>query len=537
MLPCSTRRSIDKVLPIHTNESSPVTGCSTVADVRLLRCTRGVLSSDSTTFESFEASSVFESRHTRLIVIAVIAVFVVGGLLAYRLTSNRVNVAWGEAVTMHGAPTVHLGGGANLYSLSCASPGNCSAVGSYLVKENHNRAIVVNERRGRWGNVEALTGLTSRDDGLNTGTFAVSCASPGYCSAGGTYSMGRNQLLIFVANERDGVWGRTRAIPGVRALETGYYADLSTISCASPGNCSAGGDVDTANGARAFVLDQVGGSWGVPDLISGVGSYRMAGSRISSISCSAPGDCSAVGTTQKSPPGSSAFTVAETNGVWGGAAAIPGLAALSPGGSAYEVSLSCATVGSCGARGTYRSQTGVTQSFLADETHGVWGRAFDIPGIVALDGHHIEQLNTISCGSPGNCSAGGSYGNGSHERAFLVSEVRGHWGTPTLVAGLASLNQGAFTAVTDISCSSAGTCGVVGSYSGTGGYVQTFALNEVRGAWGAATEIGASSVPGAIGAQATAISCNSPRGCAVVGVAFKSMLGGALFAQSTRATS
>ncbi len=476
-------------------------------------------------------------NRVKVVVVVGTAVLLVGGLLAYLLSAHPANVAWGSATTPGSAPGVGLGGGANLYALSCASPGNCSAAGNYSVKQNHNRAIVLNESNGHWGDVEALPGLTARDDGLNTGAYVVSCASPGNCGAGGTYTVGRSQLLIFVANERDGVWGRAVTIPNVRALETGDFADLSTISCASPGNCGAGGEFYGANSARAFVLDEVRGTWGGIEPVTGTSTYHMAGSTISSMSCSAPGDCSAVGTTQKGLHGQPPFVLDETSGVWGRPTAVPGLAALSSGGTDFVISLSCASAGSCAASGTYRAQSGVTQSFLVDETNGVWGKAFNIPGIVALDGRHLEQLNAIACGSPGTCSAGGAYGNGSHEQAFLVNEVRGRWGTPMLIAGLATLNQGHFTSLTGISCTSAGNCGAIGDYTGKEGYVQAFALNETKGVWGGATEVGAPSFAGAVGAHANAISCTSSSSCAIVGVVFHSMSQDSLFVQSTEPTS
>jgi hypothetical protein len=229
--------------------------------------------------------------------------------------------------------------------------------------------------------------------------------------------------------------------------------------------------------------------------------------------------------------------VDETKGVWGHAEEIPGLAALSPSGSDYEISLSCAAVRSCGAIGTYRAQTGVTQSFLVDETSGKWGRAFNIPGIVALDGRHIEQLTSISCGAPGDCSAGGAYGNGSHEQAFLVNEMSGQWGDPLLIPGLADLNQGHFTTINKISCSSGRNCGSIGTYSGRQGFVQSFALNEVNGVWGGAKRIGASSFAHAVGAEVSAISCSTPDSCTVIGVVFSSMSKDSLFGQSTEPSS
>lgn len=475
-------------------------------------------------------------NHRRVLVLAVGAtVLVVGGLLGYLLSSPHASVAWARAITLRSAPALRIKSGeANLLSLSCSSVGNCSAVGGYALDVNHSRAIVVDEQDGRWGNVEALRGLSARGEGINTAAFAVSCPSTGNCSAGGTYSVGAYQLLIFVANERDGVWGRARTIPDVGALETGDFATLSTISCATSGNCSAGGEFAGVGGSRAYVLDEVRGTWGSIHPVSGPPAYSMVGSVLSSISCSSPGDCSAVGSNPKGSHGLPFFAVNETNGVWGRAEEVRGLAALSPGGSDYEGSLSCGSAGDCGARGIYRAGTGVTQSFLVVERHGVWGRAFNIPGIVALDGRHIEQLSSISCGAPGDCSAGGAYGNGSHERAFLVNEVNGRWGTPMSIPGLAALNRGLFTSVDRISCSSSDDCGVIGSYSGKGGYSQSFALNETNGTWGVATKIGASSFPGAVGAQTNAISCASSSGCSVVGVVFSSMTNGSLYEQSTR---
>ena len=148
-------------------------------------------------------------RHRANLVVAIsISVLIAGGLLTYLWWPHHASVAWGRATTLRGAPGVNLGSSADLYSLSCSSPGDCSAVGSYSVKVNHNRAIIVNERRGQWGKVEVLPGLSAREERLNTGASVVSCSAPGDCSAGGTYAVGDNQLLPFVANESDGVWGR-----------------------------------------------------------------------------------------------------------------------------------------------------------------------------------------------------------------------------------------------------------------------------------------------------------------------------------------
>ncbi len=59
---------------------------------------------------------------------------------------------------------------------------------------------------------------------------------------------------------------------------------------------------------------------------------------------------------------------------------------------------------------------------------GTWGTARELPGAAALNQGGHAQVNSVSCGSPGNCSAGGWYTDRSRRtQAFIVSEVRGTW--------------------------------------------------------------------------------------------------------------
>ena len=38
-----------------------------------------------------------------------------------------------------------------------------------------------------------------------------------------------------------GTWGEAREVPGLAALNQGGFANITSVSCASAGNCSAGG--------------------------------------------------------------------------------------------------------------------------------------------------------------------------------------------------------------------------------------------------------------------------------------------------------
>jgi hypothetical protein len=109
---------------------------------------------------------------------------------------------------------------------------------------------------------------------------------------------------------------------------------------------------------------------------------------------------------------------------------------------------------------------------VVTETGGTWGNAKQVPGIPALNAGGDAEFYAVSCGSAGNCSAGGYYKSSKRslapEQAFVVSETDGTWGTATEVPGTAALNTGADALVYALSCASA-DCDAGGSYTTTSG--------------------------------------------------------------------
>jgi hypothetical protein len=90
--------------------------------------------------------------------------------------------------------------------------------------------------------------------------------------------------------------------------------------------------------------------------------------------------------------------------------------------------LSALAICTCATAGHAATQFG-SSSAAHDAAAGAW-RAKEVPGLAALAGAGDSALNSISCASPGNCSAGGSYQLGtdiSRSEAFVVSEVSGTW--------------------------------------------------------------------------------------------------------------
>jgi hypothetical protein len=115
--------------------------------------------------------------------------------------------------------------------------------------------------------------------------------------------------------------------------------------------------------------------------------------------------------------------VSEKDGVWGRAEEVPGLAALRTGRFASVLSLSCAQPGDCGAGGFYEEVSFAVQGFVVSDTHGVWRRAEEVPGLAALNMNGDAAISSVSCTAPGECSAGGFYVDASGFQGFVVKET------------------------------------------------------------------------------------------------------------------
>src|SRR5258708_27444714 len=76
---------------------------------------------------------------------------------------------------------------------------------------------------------------------------SVSCGSAGNCAAGGFYLEGSFAFQAFVASERNGTWGTARQVPGSGTLNAGGFAQVTSVSCASAGNCAGGGGAARLN--------------------------------------------------------------------------------------------------------------------------------------------------------------------------------------------------------------------------------------------------------------------------------------------------
>jgi len=422
------------------------------------------------------------------VVVAVVAVAMCSALLSGVSSAAGKEVAagarggvlsgsWGTAQEVPGTAALNKGGNGGVNSVSCASAGNCGAAGSYTDGSGHFLAFVVTEKNGSWGTAEKVPGVVNR--GGTVAINSVSCGSPGNCSASGSYIALTGASPAFVVNQTNGVWGTSEKLPG--RLNLGRGAGISSVSCATAGNCSAGGSyADSFNNSQAMVVTETNGVWGTAQKVPGSVALNKGGNaQVNSVSCATAGNCSAGGFYAGSSGHPQAFAVTEKNGVWGTAKEVPGTAALNNGGNADVSSVSCRSPGNCSAVGSYTDSSGHFQAFVAGQKNGVWGTAKEIPGTAALNRGGDADVTSVSCTSPGNCSAGGSYTDGSgRHQVFLVTETNGAWGSAEEVPGSAALNKGGSAEILSVSCAPAGNCSAGGDYYDASHHLQAFAVSQ-----------------------------------------------------------
>src|SRR5262249_36142362 len=195
----------------------------------------------------------------------------------------------------------------------------------------------------------------------------------------------------FVLSEKNGRWGTAREVAGNLNLGKGSYAGIASVSCGSAGNCGARGeDADASGNVHAVVGIQANGTWAAAREVAGELHINGAAS-VRSVSCASAGNCSAGGTYDYGGY-DAAFVVGEKNGVWGRAINVPGLSAVARDASLNSVS--CASAGNCAAGGSYDG--GPSGAWVARERNGVWSKQTAVPGLGALNKGSILGVSAVA---------------------------------------------------------------------------------------------------------------------------------------------
>jgi len=386
---------------------------------------------------------------------------------------------------------------------------------------------------GTWGPPLPTPGVAnlipdSADIGSVWVATTISCTGPGDCTAGGAYqdTFGDDPDTdqAYVVSEVNGTWGNAEAVPGTLALNTALGAATTAVSCSSPGNCAAVGyyaylhGKAGAVGVAGFVASQVNGTWQMARPVRALSS-RASFAVVNAVSCApattaaargAGPNCVAVGVSRLARPGSAGFVLADVNGTWGTARAVPGLPVTAPGSAAAAVS--CALPGSCSLGGFYHDPRGRQQAFVANEVNGTWGKAQRVPDAAALNEGDDASVTSLSCPAAGACVAAGYYRtNGNEGELFVVREVAGRWQHAAQLPGSRKLITYLGSTIGEVSCASAATCEVGGTLQTGKSSTRGFLASETNGRWGLYV------VPDGLGSSITGLSCPAPGYCAAGG--------------------
>lgn len=335
--------------------------------------------------------------------------------------------------------------------VSCASATRCEAVGGTLAEREINGFSGVPLAEGWDGTSWKIQPIPTPTGSQYSAFDAVSCAAPMACLAVGNFS-GNGSSGPF-AESWDGSSWTIRAPPSPSGATN---VTFNYVQCASASSCMIVGSYQNGSGDLLPLADLWSGSnnWSTPT------SPQMptggTGGALYGVSCPAANACTAVG--EYSITATSKLPLAEAwNGSrWTPTTQQPGLPGTA--GAALLTGVWCWSGSSCTAVGTSYNASGGGSLPLAE---GWGGTAWTIETTNNPTGSNTNSFANLSCnpsatGPPGApCQAVGSSGVGP-----LVESFDGtNWSMPE------SINTPPNSTLSDVSCTAASACTVVGSYT------------------------------------------------------------------------
>ncbi|HXW72703.1 MAG TPA: putative Ig domain-containing protein [Methylocella sp.] len=395
-----------------------------------------------------------------------------------------------------------------LNGVSCTSPGNCVAVGSYTDPTSSSQPMIITETDGVWHQgVEATlpANAATAPGGQNAFLFGVYCTSVGNCVATGGYNDANGNGQPMVVTETNGAWapGVALNLPANAATAPGtQFAFTNIVTCPSPGNCAITGGYSTTSGSLLYgaaVFSQRNGVWGrgvqialppnATTATSGPTNPAAGLNTMGALSCFSAGNCVAGGQYTDTNFNSQPMITTETNGVWSPAIelTLPANAATAQSAqNGFLANLVCFRPGSCTAGGGYNDINGNAQPAVFNQTHGVWTQGFELilpANAATAPGTQSAYLNGFNCTSRGNCFGYSAYndlnGNG---QPLVIAETGGVWTQgvePPLPANAATAPGAQNANINGASCTSPGVCVAVGQYTDNNGFQQPMAYTTV----------------------------------------------------------
>jgi hypothetical protein len=122
---------------------------------------------------------------------------------------------WGtgqEVALPSNAETTATDQTAAIDSISCPAVGDCVAGGDYTDTAQNSDSLLVTETAGVWSAGSQVSLPTNAGQAQYSAVDSVSCASAGNCTAIGTYDDHYGGALAYTVKETNGVWARATAL-------------------------------------------------------------------------------------------------------------------------------------------------------------------------------------------------------------------------------------------------------------------------------------------------------------------------------------
>lgn len=427
--------------------------------------------------------------------------------------------AWDHAEQAPGIATLDDNGGGVLEAVDCPAAGDCTAGGFYSDgSTKKQQGFVIGESGGLWDSAQDVPLVPILNTGGSADVLTVACLAAGECGAGGFYR-DAGGLEGFIGSEVSDTWDGSIELSG-----SGGGAQVDAEACPAFGRCVIGGYISDASGNRQPFVDDQSGSWPTATPLSGNLNHGSLGlGEVTSLSCTSLGTCAAGGFYTDAKGGHQGFVVTQAHGVWGSMHELAG--SLNKGDNGQVSQVSCGvspkliSIVTCAAVGYYTAGNGHGDPFTATLANGTWGPAVTVPVSAALNKGNFAQLNTVSCPTANNCSAGGAYAiSGSGNEPLMVTETNGKWGPAIELPGAATLNTGKNMSVTQMSCVSPGKCSAAGDFHTANHSEGVWAASQKGGTWGQAGTIpGLASLATGGQAEVEGLSCATAGSCGLVG--------------------
>jgi outer membrane protein OmpA-like peptidoglycan-associated protein len=364
-----------------------------------------------------------------------------------------------------------------LDAVACPSAGNCVVAGQASVASG-TAALVDVETSGTWANDAVPLPANASTSAPNNSLGAVTCASVGNCVAVGSYvNTGGNQQALLVV-ESSGVWSDVVVPVPADATATAPNDSLNAVACVDAADCAASGSyVNTAGQQQALLVASTSGTWSdvvVP--LPANASTSAAANTLDTLSCPAVGGCIAAGSYVDSGGNQQALLVTATAGSWADVPApLPADESSKPSLNSLN-SIACASASSCVTVGVYQNANGFQEALVDTWTAGTWSAVTaPLPPDANVD-HPFDTLSAVTCPAVDSCVAVGFYSNVTmgylYPQALLEVEVDGSWQAGSVKLPPDASTRLAYSVLSSVTCVSILGCAATGLYSDKHGNTQ-----------------------------------------------------------------